>query len=130
MSQPRPHSLLLPARQAPSDVLRHPPGFTIDDLVLIRKFTVSGHAAVSGRSRIRSAWHGCPVTARSGGGFEGDLVAEGFELADVVALGAFRTDAGVVEAGAQVVEPYGRVAQQVPDDDQDGPADRDDRSSL
>ena len=43
---------------------------------------------------------GCPVTAGSGGGVEGDLVAEGLQLADVVALGAFRTDPGVVEAGA------------------------------
>jgi hypothetical protein len=46
---------------------------------------------------------------RSGGGFEGDPISEGLELADVVALGAFRTDAGVVEAGAQVLEPCGRV---------------------
>jgi hypothetical protein len=37
--------------------------------------------------------------ARSGGGLQGDLVAEGFELADVVALLALRVDAGVVEAG-------------------------------
>jgi hypothetical protein len=35
---------------------------------------------------------------------KGDLVAERFELADVVALGALRVDAGVVEAGPQVVE--------------------------
>jgi hypothetical protein len=35
---------------------------------------------------------------------KGDLVAERFELADVVALGALRVDVGVVEAGAQVVE--------------------------
>ena len=39
---------------------------------------------------------GCPVRARSGGGLEGDLVAEGLELADVVALGALGTDTGVV----------------------------------
>ena len=39
-----------------------------------------------------------------GGGLKGDLVAERFELADMVALGALRVDAGVVEAGAQVVE--------------------------
>jgi hypothetical protein len=48
---------------------------------------------------------------------EGDLVAERLELADVVALGAFGVDAGVVEAGAQVLEPCGRVGQQMPDDD-------------
>ena len=35
---------------------------------------------------------------------KGDLVAERFELADMVALGALWVDAGVVEAGAQVVE--------------------------
>src|SRR5215204_3780678 len=62
-----------------------------------------------------------------GGGLKGDLVAEGFELADVVALGALWVDAGVVEAGAQVVEAGGGVGEQVPDDDQDGPADRHDR---
>src|SRR5215211_3500907 len=73
---------------------------------------------------------GCPVRARSSGGFEGDLVAEGLELADVVALGAFGTDTGVVEAGAEVLEVGLWVGQQVPGDDQDGPADRDDRSSL
>src|SRR5437867_3527832 len=70
------------------------------------------------------------MRAGSGGGFEGDLVAEGLQLADVVALEALRTDAGVIEAGAQVVEPEGRVGQQVPDDDQDGTADRDDGASL
>jgi hypothetical protein len=40
-----------------------------------------------------------------GGGLQGDGVAERFELADVVALGALGVDAGVVEAGAQVLEP-------------------------
>jgi hypothetical protein len=38
------------------------------------------------------------------GGLEGDLVAERLELADVVALGAIGVVAGVVEAGAEVVE--------------------------
>src|SRR5512132_518362 len=61
-----------------------------------------------------------------GGGFEGDLVAERFELADVVALAAFGVDAGVVEVGAEVVEAGVGVRQQVPDDDQDGAADGDD----
>jgi len=60
------------------------------DLILIRKSTVSRRAAASGRcpDPIRVAlvvwWAG------SGGGFEGDLLAEGLELADVVALGAQR----------------------------------------
>jgi hypothetical protein len=58
--------------------------------------------------------------AGSGGGFEGDLAAQGLELADVVALGALRVDAGVVEAGAEVTEAGVGVGQQVPDDDQDG----------
>jgi hypothetical protein len=67
---------------------------------------------------------------RSGAGLEGDLVAENLQLADVVALGAFGTDPGVVEANAEVVEMGLWVGQQVPGDDQDGPADRDDRSFL
>jgi hypothetical protein len=40
----------------------------------------------------------------SGGGFEGDFEAECFELADVVALLAVWSDAGVVEGRAEVVE--------------------------
>lgn len=40
----------------------------------------------------------------SGGGFEGDLVAQRFELVDVVTFFAFRADAVVVEVGTQVVE--------------------------
>jgi hypothetical protein len=47
------------------------------------------------RSRVRGA-------GGSGGWFEGDLVAEGFELADVSFLAAFGVDAGVVVAAAQV----------------------------
>ena len=66
------------------------------------------------------------MRADSGGGFQGDLVAEGFELADVVALGALRVDPGVVEAGTEVVIAGLGIGQQVPDDDQDGAADRDD----
>jgi hypothetical protein len=66
----------------------------------------------------------------SGSGFEGDLVAEGFELADVVAPGAVGVDTGVVEVRAEVTAVGVGVGQQVPDDDQDGPADRDDRLLL
>jgi hypothetical protein len=40
----------------------------------------------------------------SGCGFQGDFVAEGFELADVVAFLALWADAGVVELRAEVVE--------------------------
>jgi len=36
------------------------------------------------------------------GGLEGDLVAEGFELTDVVAFLAFGSDAGVVVVGSEV----------------------------
>jgi hypothetical protein len=66
---------------------------------------VSRHAAISGAEPdpIRVArW--LLGDGRSGGGFEGDLVAEDLQLADVVALGAFGTDTGVIEANAEVVE--------------------------
>ena len=63
------------------------------------------------------------MRADSGGGLEGDPVAEGLELADVVALGTLSVDAGVVEAGPKIVVAGGGVGQQVPDDHQDGPAD-------
>src|SRR5512133_2410110 len=87
------------------------------------------HGEQADGSTRRSAVKPGPVRvgAGSGGGFEGDLVAQGLELADVVALGAVGVDAGVVEAGAEVTEAGAGVDQQVPDDDQDGPADRDDR---
>ena len=39
-----------------------------------------------------------------GGGVEGDLVAEGFQVVNVVADGPLRAAAGVVEAGAEVDE--------------------------
>ena len=70
------------------------------------------HDEQAGGNTRRSAAEPGPsswVRADSGGGFEGDLVAEGLELADVVALGALSVDAAVVEAGAQVLEPCGRV---------------------
>jgi hypothetical protein len=66
---------------------------------------VSRHAAISGAEPdpIRVVrW--LLSDGRSGGGVEGDLVAENLQLADVVALGAFRTDTGVREANAEVVE--------------------------
>ena len=62
------------------------------------------------------------MAVRSGCGFEGDFVAEGFELADVVSFAAFGVDAGVVEVAAQVGGAGGRVGEQVPDDhEQDRP---------
>jgi len=63
------------------------------------------------------------VRLRDGGG---DLVAEGLELADVVALDPFGSQAVVVEVGPQIVEVGVVVGQQMPDDDQDGTSDRND----
>src|SRR5512142_1812860 len=59
----------------------------------------------------------------SGGLGEGDGVAEGFELADVVAGLAVVVDAAGVVAGAEVVVAGGGVGEQVPDDDHDGAGD-------
>lgn len=50
----------------------------------------------------------------SGGGFEGDFVAECFELADVVASCAVGSGAGVVEAGSEIVELGVVVGEQLP----------------
>jgi hypothetical protein len=61
----------------------------------------------------------------SGGGLEGDGVAEGFELADVVLLAAFGVDAFGIVAGSEVVEAGVGVREQVPGDDEDGSADGD-----
>ena len=47
---------------------------------------------------------GCNLYACSGGGFEGDPVVEGLELADVVAPGTFGAEVVVVEVAAEVVE--------------------------
>jgi hypothetical protein len=66
-----------------------------------------------------------PVRCESGGWFEGDSVSECLELADVVAFSVFGAGAGVVEVCAEVVE-LGLVAEEVPDDHQDGSTDRDD----
>src|SRR4030095_10744947 len=87
------------------------------------------HGAQAGGSTRRSAAEPGPsrsMRADSGGGFQGDLVAEGLQLADVVALGALRVDPGVVEAGTEVVIAGLGIGQQVPDDDQDGAAHRHD----
>ena len=60
-----------------------------------------------------------------GGGFEGDSVAHGGELGDVVAHPAFEVDAAGVVVGSEVVEAGGGVGQEVPDDDENGAGDRD-----
>ena len=51
----------------------------------------------------------------SGCGFEGDAVAECFELADVVAFLCVGVD---VVVGAEVMEPGVGVGEEVPDDHQ------------
>src|ERR687898_305241 len=72
------------------------------DLILIRKSTVSRHAAISGAEpdpiRVVRWLLG---DGRSGGGFEGDLVAENLQLADVVALGALSVEAGGLKTKPQ-----------------------------
>jgi hypothetical protein len=89
---------------------------------LIRKSTVSGQAAAPGGAGSR------PVDgAGSGSRYQGDPVAQGLQLADVVALGALGVDVGVVKVGAQVVVAQVGVGQQVPDDHQDRAAHRHDR---
>src|SRR5215472_12472274 len=92
------------------------------DLLLIRK-SVSYRARASTRRSVSVAGF---CGAGSGGGLEGDGVAEGFELADVVALAAFGVDAAGVVAGPEVAELGVGVGEQVPGDDQDGAADGDD----
>jgi len=56
---------------------------------------------------------------------EGDVVAHGGELGDVVAHPALGVDEAVVVVGSQVAEAGERVGEQVPDDDEDGSGDRD-----
>ena len=63
-------------------------------------------------------------------GFEGDGVAEGLQLADVVADCLFGVDAVGVVVDAEVVEACGGVGEQVPDDHQDGAGDRDEGLEL
>src|SRR5512132_4286353 len=66
----------------------------------------------------------------SGGGLEGDLVAERLELVHQVAGLAVAVDAAGVVVGAEVVETGGGIGQQVPDDHQDGAGHRDQGSAL
>jgi hypothetical protein len=55
--------------------------------------------------RQRSRVGLCVGDARLGGGFDRDLVAEGFELVDVGPFAAFRVVALVVEVRAEVGSP-------------------------
>jgi hypothetical protein len=66
----------------------------------------------------------CRCGVGSGGGFEGDPVAHGGELGDVVTHPAFGVDEAVVVIGSEVVEAGEWVGEQVPDDDEDGAGDR------
>src|SRR5882757_2263084 len=79
------------------------------------------------RSRIM-VWR--YVVGGSGGGFEGDSVAQGGELGDVVAHAAFDVDAAGVVVGSEVVESGERIRQQLPDDHQNGAGDRNERLEL
>jgi hypothetical protein len=65
------------------------------------------------------------VVEGSGGGFEGDAVAHGVELGDVVAHAAFDDDTAVVVVGSEAIEPGKGVSEQVPDDDHYRAGDRD-----
>jgi hypothetical protein len=55
---------------------------------------------------------------------EGDVETEGLEVAEVGADLAVAVGLALVPPGAEVAEPGAGVGQQVPDDDEDGPADR------
>ncbi len=62
----------------------------------------------------------------SGGGFDGDAVAEGFELSDVVAFLGGGVDVAVEVVGAEVDEPCLGIGQDVPDRYEERAADSDD----
>ena len=64
------------------------------------------------------------------GGVEGHAVAQGLQIADVLADLAFGVVAGGVVVRAEVDELGLLVGEQRPDDDQDGAADRYDRPFL
>src|SRR5680860_1625257 len=87
--------------------------------LLVRKWRVSGQATASGGAGNRwpARWSGC--------GFESDPVAECFELSDVVVFLVAGVEVGVIEVRAQVDELGVGGREQMPDDDQDGAADRD-----
>ncbi len=66
---------------------------------------------------------GVKVLRGSGCGSEGYGVAEGFELADVSAFFGIGVDAAAEVVGAEIVVGGFGVAEQVPDDDEDGVSD-------
>src|SRR5258705_6385878 len=69
------------------------------------------------RSRIM-VWR--YVVGGSGGGFEGDSVAQGGELGDVVAHAAFDVDAAGGGGRFEIIEQGGGGSEQGPDEDQGG----------
>jgi hypothetical protein len=81
---------------------------------------------LAGVRQLPAERSGTGMVVRSGGGLDGDFVAEGLQLADVAALAAFGVDAGGVEPWPEVGEPGAGVREQVPGDDEDGAAHRDD----
>jgi hypothetical protein len=64
-----------------------------------------------------------------GRGCQGDLVAEGFELADEVALAGLGVGAGGEVVGAELLVG-GALFQHVPDDDDEGVGDGEDGFAL
>src|SRR4051812_10767159 len=70
------------------------------------------------------------VPNRSGCWVEGHGESESLKFADVVADLALGVGAGVVVAGAEVDEVDVLIGEQLPDDGQDGAADRDDGAVL
>lgn len=63
---------------------------------------------------------------RSGNWFKGDPLAQGRESADVVQSCAWTAHPGVVDIGTEINEAGFEVVEQAPDDDQNGPVNRDD----
>jgi hypothetical protein len=84
-------------------------------------WNLSGHAFRTPVGWPESAAERC---VRLGGFLDGDAEAQGLQLADVVADLAVAADAVVVAVRSEVVEPGGRVGEQVEDDDEDRAGDR------
>ena len=81
---------------------------------------------VGAGARQGKGWSGLECCGcRSGGWGEGDVVAEGGELADEVAGLAGRIEVLGVPVGAEVAVAGGGVVHEVPDRDQDGAGDGD-----
>nr|WP_322770044.1 hypothetical protein [Frankia sp. Cr1] len=66
----------------------------------------------------------------SGGGLEGDGLAEDLQLTDEVANLAAFVDPGGVVVGTEILEALGGISEQVPDDGEDGSGDGDEGLEL